>query len=117
MKDRFQQEPERFVPVNNGACPVTQVERGTKKSGDPRWGVLYGGHLVLCASRSDRLLFVQKPEVYAMVDVADGGFCVHCRRESGLLVRGDPRHELAREGRRYWFPDIAHREAFVASLR
>ena len=52
-----------------------------------------------------------------MVDVAEQGFCVHCRRESGLLVRGDPRHEVVRQGRRYWFPDSSHRDAFLASLR
>ena len=52
-----------------------------------------------------------------MVDVAEQGFCMHCIRESGLLVRGDPRHEVARAGRRYWFPDASHRDAFLTSLR
>jgi YHS domain-containing protein len=117
MSDRFRKEPERFLPVNNGACPVTQVERGVTKPGNPRWGVLYGGRLVLCATEDDRLRFLKNPEPYAMVDVAEGGYCVHCRRESGLLIRGDPRHEVARLGLRYWFPDSTHRDAFLATPR
>ena len=50
-----------------------------------------------------------------MADVAEQGFCLHCIRDSGLLVRGDPRHEITREGRRYWFPDLSHRDAFLAA--
>jgi len=116
LSDRFRKEPDRYLPVNDGACPVTQLERGIARRGDPRWGVLYGGHLFLCATAEDRRLFLKNPDHYAMVDVALEGFCVHCRRESGLLVRGDPRHEVARGGRRYWFPDSSHRDAFLASL-
>jgi hypothetical protein len=35
--------------------------------------------------------------------------------QNGLLVRGDPRYVFNREGRRYWFPDATHREAFLAT--
>jgi YHS domain-containing protein len=117
LSDMFRAEPERYVPANNGVCPVTQLEQGKAQAGDPRWGILYKGHLYVFASEGDRRLFVKEPDRYAMVDVAEQGFCLHCIRESGLLVRGDPRHELSRDGRRYWFPDASHRDAFVASLR
>jgi YHS domain-containing protein len=115
MSDRFRKEPERYIPANDGCCPVTRAEQGTAKPGDPSWGVLYAGHLFLCASDQDRRRFLKNPDHYAMVDVAEDGFCAHCISESGLLVRGDPRHEVAREGRRYWFPDLTHRDAFLAS--
>jgi len=117
MSDRFRNEPERYLPVNDGACPVTKRERGIAQPGDPRWGVLYRGRLFLCATQEDRRAFLENPELYAMVGVAEEGFCVHCLRESGLLVRGDPLHEVARDGRRYWFPDASHRVAFLESLR
>jgi len=65
MSDRFRKEPERFLPKNNGACPVTQVERGIARAGDPRWGVLYRGQLFLCASAEDRRLFLKNPDLYA----------------------------------------------------
>jgi YHS domain-containing protein len=115
MKDMFREQPDRYVPLNRGACPVTQLDRGEARPGLPRWGILYNDHLVLCASEEARRRFLDGPDRYAMIDVAIQGFCIHCVRESGLLVRGDPRHEVAREGRRYWFPDISHRDAFLTS--
>jgi YHS domain-containing protein/thioredoxin-related protein len=117
LLDLFRKEPERYAPANRGECPVTQLDRGKTVNGDPHWGVLFKNHLFLFASENDRRQFLKEPDRYAMVDVAEQGFCLHCIRESGLLVRGDPRHEVAREGRRYWFPDPGHREAFLASLR
>jgi YHS domain-containing protein len=116
MSDLFRNDPHVYAPANNGLCPVNQVERGKAVPGDPRWGILYKSHLFLFASEEDRRRFVGEPDRYSMVDVALQGFCMHCIRETGLLVRGDPGHELARGGRRYWFPDASHREAFLASL-
>ena len=116
-KELFREQPDRFLPANNGACPVTQLDQGGSHPGDPRWGILYQSHLFLFASDLARHRFLQEPDRYAMVDVAEQGFCIHCIRESGLLVRGDPHHEIAREGRRYWFPDLSHRDAFLTSRR
>ena len=50
-----------------------------------------------------------------MVNVAEQGFCPHCLGETGLLVRGDPKYAITRDGRRYWFPDPSHRDAFLAA--
>jgi YHS domain-containing protein len=117
MSDLFRNEPDIYVPANNGSCPVSQLERGKAVPGDPRWGILYNKHLFLFANEGNRLRFVNDPHRYSMVDVAEQGFCMHCIRETGVLVRGDPGHELARDGRRFWFPDASHRDAFLASLR
>ncbi|MGZ3336068.1 MAG: thioredoxin family protein [Isosphaeraceae bacterium] len=111
----FSRDPQRYVPVNNGNCPVAQLDRGTMHPGDPKYGVLYQGRLFLCASDSARKRFLQEPVRYAAVDVAENGFCPHCLAQNGLLVRGDPRYDLSREGRRYWFPDPSHREAFLSA--
>ena len=111
----FRGDPERYVPVNGGNCPVAQIERKATEPGDPRFGALFQGRLFLCASDTDRQRFLQDPARYAVVDVVAQGFCPHCLSETGLLVRGDPRVELNREGRRYWFPDPSHREAFLAT--
>jgi YHS domain-containing protein len=114
LSNQFRREPDRYIPVNRGECPVCRVGRGVVQPGDPRWGVLYQGRLFLCATAEARRQFLQDPDRYAMVDVAEQGFCAHCLRESGLLVRGDPKYDLMREGRRYWFPDTSHRDAFLA---
>ena len=96
----FNKDPQRYVPVNNGNCPVAQLDRRATQPGDPRYGVLYQGRLFLCASDADRKRFLQEPVRYAAIDVAENGFCPHCLAENGLLVRGDPRYDLSREGRR-----------------
>ena len=113
----FRAEPDRYIPANHGMCPVSQVEQSKALPGNPQWGILYNGHLFLFSSEENRRQFVKQPDRYAMVDVAEQGFCIHCIRETGLLVRGNPRHELARSGVRYWFPDARHRDAFLTSLR
>ena len=115
MTDLFRKDPERYIPANGGDCPVAELERGAAKSGNPRWGVLYQGRLYLCASAEDRRRFLGEPERYAMVDVAEQGFCPHCLRDTGLLVRGDPKYAITRDGLRYWFPDPTHRAAFAAA--
>jgi YHS domain-containing protein len=115
MVNLFRKDPERYIPVNGGQCPVAQTDRQKPQAGDPRWGVLYEGRLFLCATEEDRKRFLNTPERYATVDVAEQGFCPHCLGESGLLVRGNPRYGAVREGRKYWFPDPTHRDAFLAN--
>ena len=115
MTDLFRKDPERYIPANGGDCPVAELDRGAARSGNPRWGVLYKGRLYLCASAEDRRRFLGEPERYAMVDVAEQGFCPHCLRDTGLLVRGDPKYAISRDGLRYWFPDPTHRAAFAAA--
>jgi YHS domain-containing protein len=115
MSSLFRKDPERYIPVNRGECPVAQVEGQGARSGDPRWGVLYQGRLFLCATQEARQRFLNDPQRYALVDVAEQGFCPHCLGGSGLLVRGDPQYAITREGRRYWFPDPSHRDAFLTA--
>jgi YHS domain-containing protein len=113
--DRFKRQPERYVPVNGGRCPVAQVDRGDTRPGSPFWGVLYEGHLYLCGDEAGRQRFLRHPERYAHVDVADRGFCPHCMALDGLLVRGRSEVSLTRGGRRFLFPDPSHLEAFRGS--
>jgi YHS domain-containing protein len=115
MSDRFREDPERYIPANRGKCPVAQADREAARPGDPRWGVLYQGRLFLCASPEDRRRFLGDPGRYSMVDVAEQGLCAHCLGETGLLVRGDPKYAITRDGLRYWFPDPTHRDAFVTA--
>lgn len=116
MMHRFSRHPERYIPVNQGRCPVTGVDRKESVAGDPRFGVLYGERLYLCASSEDRRRFLQDPAPYAVEYIEEKGFCPHCTREDGLLVQGDPHFGLIRSGKEYWFPDDSHRSAFLASL-
>lgn len=113
--NRFRRDPERYVPANDGRCPVKQLDESRAAPGDPRFGVLFQGRLYLCASKADRLQFLKEPTRYAALGVAEKGYCPHCIVENGRFVQGDPRYSLTQEGRRYWFPDTTHRDAFLAS--
>ncbi len=115
MSSLFRKDPDRYLPVNHGDCPVARVDRGAVRAGNPRWGVLYQGRLYLCSTEEARRQFLKDAERYAMVDVAEQGFCSHCLSATGLLVRGDPKYEVSRDGRRFWFPDPSHRQAFLAA--
>ncbi|WP_165072293.1 thioredoxin family protein [Paludisphaera rhizosphaerae] len=110
----FRRDPERYVPANDGRCPVEQMDKGLEAAGDPRFGALYKGRLYLCSSREDRAQFLKEPSRYATVGVEDGGNCPHCLAEGGTTVPGDPRYSLSQGGRRFWFPDDAHRSAFMS---
>jgi YHS domain-containing protein len=74
----FLAEPEKYVPANHGECPVRHVDAGSFQDGDPRWGVLYKGHLYLCADAADRVRFLKNPERYANLDADAKASCPHC---------------------------------------
>ncbi len=116
MSKRFLENPDRYIPINGGKCPVAGVEREKSLPGDARYGVLYRERLYLCATSNDRNQFLQNPDRYALAHVEEHGNCPHCTRQDGSLVQGDPRFGLIRSGREYWFPNLEHRDAFLASL-
>jgi YHS domain-containing protein len=66
--ERFRQEPARYLPFCEGKCPVTRVEEGISKPGEPRWGALYAGRLFVFASEQNRRLFLENPDAYAQVE-------------------------------------------------
>lgn len=115
-RELFRKSPEKFLPTNEGLCPVAGLDREKVIAGDPRFGILYRERLYLCASREDRGQFLRDPERYSVAHVEEKGFCPHCTQEAGKLVKGDPRYSLIRSGREYWFPDPSHRTAFLTSL-
>ena len=87
----FRRKPDAFAPANDGRCPVSQVDRGDFRPGDPRWGVVYRGHLFLFKDLSGRDRFVKDPERYANVDLAGRGSCPHCWGRIGLARRPSTR--------------------------
>ena len=86
-RDAFLRKPESFAPVNGGRCPVSQVDRGDFANGDPRWGVVYQGHLYLFKAVADRDRFAQDPERYAGLDHSVRASCPHCREHATLSRR------------------------------
>jgi YHS domain-containing protein len=111
QRNLFQKYPERFTPLNGGHCPVSQVDRGEFVAGDPRWGVLYHGHLYLCAGAAGRDRFLRDPERYARVGLTDRALCPHCWSADGLSLRSQPRAPIARSVLRSPFADLLSLDA------
>ena len=89
-KRAFRLEPDAFAPANDGRCPVSQVDRGDFHPGDPRWGVVYGGHLFLFKDLAGRDRFAKDPERYANIDLADRDSCPHRWARASSLARRPP---------------------------
>ncbi|MEO6809008.1 MAG: thioredoxin family protein [Isosphaeraceae bacterium] len=111
----FLKQPEVYLPSNGGRCPVRQVKDGAAVAGNPRCGVYYRDRLYLCADEPARRQFAEHPEQFGDADLADRGYCPHCRGQEGRLVPGLPQFAATYAGRRYLFPDRVHLEAFRSS--
>jgi YHS domain-containing protein len=96
VRSTFQRQPERFIPVNSGRCPVNQVDRAVAKTGEARFGVLYQGHLYLCSDEESRARFMRNPDRYCHVDLADRGLCPHCWGHDFVLAKGQTQWSPAR---------------------
>ena len=94
-RQAFRTRPDAFAPANDGRCPVSQVDRGDFHLGDPRWGVVYGGHLYLFKDSSERDRFVKDPDRYAHIDLADRDSCPHRWSRLSLARRPTTRFSTA----------------------
>jgi thioredoxin-related protein len=110
----FRLKPDSFAPANDGRCPVSQVDRGDFHPGDPRWGVVYGGHLFLFKDGAERDRFVKDPDRYANVDLTDRGSCRHCWSRSTLAPRPPSRFSAAYLWNGLPSPPSDRIEAFLA---
>jgi YHS domain-containing protein len=115
LRDLFLKDPERFLPRGSGRCVVSLIDQNSALPGDPRYGVYYQDRLYLCSSAENQRRFMQNPTRYADADLADEGYCPHCRKAAGQKVRGLAQYSATRSGRRYLFPDPVHLEAFRVS--
>ncbi len=115
----FLAAPERYAPANRGECPVRQVDGGVFQPGDPRWGILYRGHLYLCADAAGRERFLKNPERYANIDLASLSACPHCwsGRPDGQLAQSEGRPAPSTAARRSTLPSApAVIEALLAPV-
>ncbi len=104
-KAAFLRRPGQFTPVNDGRSPVSQVDRGDFLTGDPRWGVVYGGHLFLFKDAAERDRFVKDPDRYAHIDADDRGACPHCWNRAKLA--GRPWSRSSATASRHELPPVA----------
>ncbi len=97
-RDEFRRRPLRYAPANGGRCPVSLVDQGESREGDPHYGILFGGHLYLCATEEQRVLFQKTPLRYARVSLLEKDYCPHCWGRDVLQTAG-LLHLVAHNGR------------------
>ena len=114
-RDRFLKDPESYLPSDGGRCVVTRKDASKTVAGDPRFGATYRGRLYLFADGPARDKFATDPDGYHAVDLADNGACPHCKGTAPAPVAGRPEIAATHSGKRYLFPDDAHRQAFRAA--
>jgi YHS domain-containing protein/thioredoxin-related protein len=114
-RDRFRENPERFVPAAGGSSVVARVDGGADQPGDPRLGVYHQERLYLFASEDERQAFVENPAKYRDADLANAGICPICQRNLVIPVPGSAKITAIHNGRRYLFHADGHRAAFRES--
>jgi thioredoxin-related protein len=111
----FLRKPWAFAPVNEGRCPVSQVDRGDFLNGDPRFGVVYDGHLFVFKDAAERDRFARDPERYAHVGVDGLGTCAHCRSQERLARLASSRFSASRRAEARPVVEPARLEAWLGS--
>jgi len=79
-KERFQKNPQKYWPQNNGACPVMATLTNRPIQGEARWAVEYDNKLFFCHSREHALKFIESPSRYTSARVPQS-------RETGTVTR------------------------------
>jgi len=64
-KRRFNANPEKYWPADDGICPVTRQTTGKKQLGHPKSAVIYQGRLWLFTSPEQRRRFAEDPAKFA----------------------------------------------------
>lgn len=67
---RFASDPAKYLPGNDGVCPVTMVDERSVQMGRPEHAVIYHGRLWFLAKRACRKTFASAPRRYAELRTA-----------------------------------------------
>ena len=66
-QELFQKNPEKYWPVQNGVCVVSQQDEKTKRQGDPETGAVFRNKLWFFSNTEQRQKFADSPKKYANV--------------------------------------------------
>lgn len=64
-RQKFLANPQKYWPVSNGKCLVSERDQHEEAVGDPRMGVTWRGKLWLFADKEQQKRFLQAPHKYA----------------------------------------------------
>jgi YHS domain-containing protein/thioredoxin-related protein len=115
QREKFNCDVAQYLPVLNGLCPVSFVDAGCEKPGEPQFGAVFRQRLYLFAGPDERQQFQANPKRYADCDLAHAGSCPVCEKDSGWLEPGrrEFQHFVGRQ--LYRFDCDEHRRRFADS--
>jgi YHS domain-containing protein len=114
MKDMFDENPSKYVPVLRGNCTVCKVESNKDVPGKVEHHLIHNGRLYLFPSPKQQSMFEANPAKYADADLALGGKCPVCLVKAGKIVPGKAAYFSIYDGSRYLFPTPEQKKAFDA---
>lgn len=112
LKRKFDQSPERYVPVLNGDCIVCLEKAGKRVPGSVFHAVMHNQRLYLFPSDKEKKAFRSEPEAYASTDIAANGECIVCLVKAKKHVAGSTDHTVIHNGMRYLFPSDREAQMF-----
>ncbi len=116
-REKFVENPGKYVPVLRGDCVVSLVKMGKRAPGHVRHRAFHQGRLFLFANEQAKKMFVADPGTFADADLALGGQCPVCLIEMNEKVQGKPELTVHYKGLRYFFPSVKQQGMFLANPR
>ena len=114
-KSEFEETPSRYVPVLNGDCVVSLMNRGDRVPGSVHYSAEYLGRIYLFSSQNEKDMFLDKPEKFANADLAANGDCVVTRSTINRNVPGNVLFTTVHNGLRYQFLSMEQKDRFLAN--
>ncbi len=112
----FAATPQRYVPALAGNCIVTFAESGTRKRGDPQYGILHNQQLFFFLGETEQKKFQANPEQYSNLDLANEGRCLVTQIDDKQQLPGLPETAVTVGGLRYHFAGIHQQQKFLANM-
>lgn len=112
-KQKFLDDPARYVPALGGDCVVCYVKAGKRVQGSIRHATFHRGRLFLFPSDGEKQAFLDKPAQFENADLALNGECAVCLAKMKKHVPGKPEFTAIHNGLRYQFPSNRERQMFL----
>lgn len=117
-QDRFQENPDIYIPALAGHCVVTEIDENRRVKGTIYHAAHHEGEgrLFLFAGPEQKARFNSDPQRYLTADVAANGLCIVTLLDDRKEVAGLPEHMVWHKGKRYFFASADKKTAFFEKI-
>ena len=111
-RQRFQEDPGKYVPAYGGYCTGCMVEEDIFKQGSINFTRRYQGRLYLFPNDIVKEKFRENEEKYEAIGIGNNGNCIVASTESGKTVAGNPEFVEFHDNQMYHFESRASQMKF-----